>query len=269
MNLVPTLVVLTTFAASCGLWGAWLLSPRLRRRLLPPRRAVGFRVDAWVTLVVVVLTAAQFVWVATTWFGSPSAPSELPTTGQLVAAILRRTFVLVCLLGYVLVGQPTTANWKAIVPRSWWREGAWGAVGFLAAVAPVQVVLWATLPLRSEQYLHQLLQLLRQNPTPQVVALIAVSAVVLAPMLEELMYRVVLQTWLVERLGAVAGIAVTAVVFAGVHGPLDALALLPLAVLLGWLFHRTGSYFAVVKMHALFNTYNLALTLLDAWCRSS
>ena len=61
----------------------------------------------------------------------------------------------------------------------------------------------------------------------------------------------------------VASIAISSVAFVMVHGFPDMLALLPLAVVFGYVYERTHSYLAVVAMHATFNGVNLGLALLS------
>jgi hypothetical protein len=54
-----------------------------------------------------------------------------------------------------------------------------------------------------------------------------------------------------------------AIVFAAVHGPVDGIALLPLALILGYSFDRRQSYLTVVVIHGLFNATMLALAMLS------
>ena len=92
------------------------------------------------------------------------------------------------------------------------------------------------------------------------------TAVVLAPLLEELQYRVILQSWLVERLGPFVGVALVVrrssrcCTAGGMVWRL-----IPLAAILGWTYHRTRSYLTVVTAHALFNALNLALAATSTW----
>ncbi|WP_437185438.1 CPBP family intramembrane glutamic endopeptidase [Planctomicrobium sp. SH668] len=137
-----------------------------------------------------------------------------------------------------------------------------GGYGFLVAVLPTALALLATIPLRSEERLHPFLQLVNQSDSPMYLYLISVSAVVLAPLKEELMFRVLLQTSLEKLMNPAAAILLTAVVFAGVHGFPDAIGLLPLSLVLGVIYYTSRSYLAVVVVHALFNAYNLTATFL-------
>jgi membrane protease YdiL (CAAX protease family) len=91
---------------------------------------------------------------------------------------------------------------------------------------------------------------------------VALAAVVLAPLAEELMFRVVIQGWLESREKPAAAITTTALLFSVIHGLPDAIGLFPLALILGYVYRRTHSYLAVVVLHGLFNAFNLSMVLL-------
>ena len=95
-----------------------------------------------------------------------------------------------------------------------------------------------------------------------VLALFALAHGVVAPVTEELAWRGVVQTALVESWGPTVGIAVTAVLFTAKHVVLDAsLARLPtvlvLAVALGLVRHRWGTTASTV-VHAVVNLTSVA-----------
>lgn len=136
-----------------------------------------------------------------------------------------------------------------------------GGLTFLAAVAPVILFLQATAPLRSDETKHSFLKLLSDSPNTDVVLSIALAVLVSAPLAEELLFRVVLQSGLRQRFSARVSIGISSVLFCLVHGWLDGFALLPLAVLLGYLYERRHSYLAIVIMHSLFNAWNLWMAI--------
>ena len=138
-----------------------------------------------------------------------------------------------------------------------------GLQGFCAAVIPMAIALAVTIPFRRPENQHALLKLLIESPDFWTLFLIAVTAVVCAPLLEELLFRVILQGWLSTFFPPSLAISCVAVSFAMVHGWRDGLALLPLAFLLGYVFHRRHCYWAVVVIHALFNATMLCLALLN------
>jgi membrane protease YdiL (CAAX protease family) len=148
----------------------------------------------------------------------------------------------------------------------WRRENAGtqvgiGALTFLASILPVGFVLASTAARRSADALHPFLRLIAAEPGPTTIAWVAFAAVVLAPLLEELMYRVILQGSLERVASPAVAIVGVALVFSAVHNPIDVLPLVPLALILGYVYHRTRSYLAVVTAHALFNSTMLVLML--------
>jgi membrane protease YdiL (CAAX protease family) len=97
-----------------------------------------------------------------------------------------------------------------------------------------------------------------------VVMFVAV-AVVMAPIFEEIVFRGFLFRGLSNSFGWVWGALISAAVFGGAHLQLDVF--LPLAALgfiLAWAYHRTGSLWTNITMHALFN----AIAVL-AWALTS
>lgn len=142
-----------------------------------------------------------------------------------------------------------------------------GVGTFIAAIAPTLLLRVATLPFYAPAKQHPLLQLLGQSPDIVTRCGLAFTVIVVAPLAEELLFRVTLQGGLAERFGSAIAVPVTAVVFALIHGWLDGLALIPLALLLGHLYDRRQDFFAVVITHGLFNGANLMLGLLTLWSR--
>jgi membrane protease YdiL (CAAX protease family) len=106
------------------------------------------------------------------------------------------------------------------------------------------------------------LTLLADSPDPLTVTLICITAAIMAPLSEEMMFRVVLQGALTRFSQPRIAIPVTAVAFAAIHGPIDGIALVPLALILGYVFDRRHSYVSVLVIHGLFNATMLTLALL-------
>ena len=99
------------------------------------------------------------------------------------------------------------------------------------------------------------------SPAERVAAVLA--AVILAPMGEETLFRGVLYRALAGRLGAGAGIIMSALIFGAMH--LDLYRLLPLAVGgagLAFMVRRSGSLWPAVVAHATWNGLMLALVFL-------
>lgn len=138
-----------------------------------------------------------------------------------------------------------------------------GFLAFLASMMPVLMALWVIEKTGAGQTSHSLLTFMQAHRKPTDMMWVAASAVVVAPLLEELVYRVILQRAISERFGSKVAIVVVAIVFSFVHGWPNMVGLLPLAVVLGYVFEQTNNYLAVVATHAWFNMCMLLLTVLS------
>lgn len=264
-------VFLTILACSAAVW-AWILSARYDGRdVLPftPREPVR-----WHPLVL----SLGLGWL-------------ILHIGATLATILMKVFELgaepaaaaqVSVTGVVIHSVISLAIWATILAALRWQsperrladvgitferpdiQAISGILGALASALPVLGAALTSLPFRSEETQHALLQFVRGDANVPAIAAVAFAAVVAAPLMEEILFRVVLQGWLTTVLPAKTAIGVTAVIFAAVHGWPDALPLIPLALILGVVYHRTHRYFAVVALHAAFNATNLAFAVLAA-----
>ncbi len=87
----------------------------------------------------------------------------------------------------------------------------------------------------------------------------AVLAVLVAPFLEELFFRGFVQPVFVRRLGSLGGVLAASSLFGIIHGPLAAVPVGALSVLLGVLHERTGRLIAPVCVHVVHNGFILTL----------
>jgi membrane protease YdiL (CAAX protease family) len=112
-------------------------------------------------------------------------------------------------------------------------------------------------------------------PTGDDLALVEtlVVAVGLAPLVEEWLFRGVIQQGLVTHLGVAGGILVTALLFALGHGGAGMSAqawaavvaqIFVLGLAFGWVRHATGSLFAAILLHAGVNGLGVLSLTLDA-----
>lgn len=92
-------------------------------------------------------------------------------------------------------------------------------------------------------------------------------AVLMQPLLEEFLFRGLLQPLLVQNLREVGGVVLTSVLFAIIHPWVAFLPVFCLSLLLGTLYVRTRSLAAVAVVHGLHNGLVLALFLTSSWWR--
>lgn len=158
-----------------------------------------------------------------------------------------------------------------LLPRQPRRDLRWGLlaipVGYILANAAGIVTHLIDTP--TNEIGHSTLQDLQQDPTPERILVISFYAVVMAPLLEELTFRGVLQTCLLRLFHGRrwAALLVTAAVFSVIHFWVITSwhGLVPLFVLglvFGYVYERTGSLLTPVLTHAGFNAINIALVLM-------
>lgn len=95
------------------------------------------------------------------------------------------------------------------------------------------------------------------------VVVLVLVVVVLAPVIEELVYRGLVQQGLANSLGSLRAWPVAAVVFAAVHlQPVEFPGLLAFALVLGWCYHRTNRLGLCIVTHMAFNASGLAVVAL-------
>jgi membrane protease YdiL (CAAX protease family) len=102
------------------------------------------------------------------------------------------------------------------------------------------------------------------NPSYFTLAVLAI--VVLAPLIEEILFRGLLQTYIRQHIGSKQAIVVSAMCFSlfhytagqGLGNVSIIISLFILALFLGFIYEKRGSLFAPIFLHSLFNTVSVA-----------
>lgn len=251
------------FTGSVWVW--WHLLQRIRRGLplleTDPRPRAEW--TSALSLVTVYLAISVIMSsVLGRWLVVPTTPQALP---DLQAVAMSAAISLGMTTALLLTSATGAGSWSAIglSMSNLWPQVRTGIQGYFAAVIPTAVALAALASLRDAESQHSLLKLLMQSDDLLTVGVIAFAAAIVAPLFEELIYRVILQGWLCRLFSPSRVIPVVAVLFALIHGWRDGLALIPLALILGYVFQRSHSYLSVVVIHAAFNATMLTLQLLS------
>ena len=93
--------------------------------------------------------------------------------------------------------------------------------------------------------------------------LLGLVVIVGAPIVEEIVYRGVVQPGVVASWGRTVGIVATAALFAAIHmQPVEFPGLFAFALVLGWARHSTGTIGMSIVTHMAFNATGLALVVL-------
>ena len=256
---VPAPLVVAAVAASL-LVVTWIV--RRRRAGLPVVAARPQEPVPWSGIDVL---QTLLIHVAVAFAGVAGLAEEAPLAIRLAVSGLAIAVGTVFSLAYLIARGASLADLGLGDVRP--AEDLRLAVGGLAlVVAPVLAFAYAVnmwVP-----YEHPIVDLLRAQRDSTALAIVALSAVVVAPLAEELFFRRVLQGWLEKRLpqadgGQAVGLAAAAFALAHAGQGLAFLPLFPLALVLGHLVRRTGSIVPAVLLHGLFNAVSLALLLLQ------
>lgn len=164
----------------------------------------------------------------------------------------------------VAPGEPDERVIEPDEPFSFLTELRYAAEVFLAAYVPTAMlrvlVVVLTEGLTGEvPDQHPFLEMMESDVGMAVLSLIVLTAVILAPIVEELQFRVVILGGIAQLGRSRLALVVSSVLFAFAHGFPDSLALLPLAFALGYTYQRRRSYITVMMVHFLFNAFNMAL----------
>ncbi len=151
-------------------------------------------------------------------------------------------------------------------PFSFNRELRFATEVFLAAYLPTTalrlLIVLISIGISGETpQSHPFLEMLDQGIGIPMIAMILVMAVFVAPIVEELQFRVVALGGIAQLGWPKAALVVSSILFAFAHGFPDSIALIPLAFALGYTYLRRRSYVTVMLVHFLFNAFNMILAL--------
>lgn len=214
------------------------------------------RTSAWHTplrgldlLLVLVLTAGLLI-LARAFIGAPA-----PTV-EIVLALLALQSVVPMAAIYLVIVRGRGISWSQIgfrpAPMRWYL---WAAVIALASLPAVALINLAIQTLLGEPFRNPQLELLAPAGFSWTALIgVLILAGVIAPIVEETVFRGLLYGWLRARLGLVAGVALSAAVFALAHGILILVpVLLAYGVLLALIYEWSRSLWPPIVLHGIFN----------------
>lgn len=183
------------------------------------------------------------------------------TTGHpletVIIASAYQAFIIVALMS--LISREGSFVTLGITGESLGKQIKIGAIAFLTSVLPVGLMMLAISTERTPENQHSFLKQIADDPSFETISWVVLTAVLLAPLFEELLFRVILQGALQRVLPPTYAIMLVALLFSLIHGYPNGLALFPLALVLGYAYFITHRYWVVVTTHALFNSANVAV----------
>jgi len=227
----------------------------------------------------VLLIAGGFVVIGELLTPLVVAPVVAGVLQQLaIASPLREGITVVCLYlalmaGPLLIlavmvrgqnqgGEPLQFRW---LPLN--RSLRQALKGFLMVLPLVSLVGWLQGQLLDDPGgSNPLLELVLNSHNVPALTCFGITAIVLAPLFEETIFRGALLPVAARKLGSTGGILLSATVFAVAHLSLgELLPLLVLGIGLGWLRMQSGRLGSCVLMHALWNGLTFANLVVLGW----
>jgi len=153
--------------------------------------------------------------------------------------------------------------------KRFFQDIALGPISYLGALIPLFIVLilysfvLMELGVDPSSGAHPVVPIITSSKNPNTIYLIGFMAVILAPFIEEIMFRGALYSWLRVRCNAAPSIIISSVLFASVH-PQGAVGVVPLTcigMVLAFLREWRGSLVAPMLAHACFNAGTLGLVV--------
>lgn len=200
--------------------------------------------------------------------GDDSLPLEKKYTPEVLIASIFFQLLLMGMVCAFMVRRVKQSEWLGLRWKQWWLAFAIApcTVFFVWAVLLVTALSgwngWLEKTLGTES-MQESVKLLQQAQDPMVIILMAIAAVIVAPIAEEVVFRGYLYPAAKRFCGPFGAMIFSSLVFAAAHG--SAVALLPLfilAMLLCMIYEFTGSIWANIAVHLLFNGATVAIQLM-------
>ncbi len=183
-------------------------------------------------------------------------------------------------VAYMLIRTSSTVDgWRklGVIPGHPGRDVTRGIMGLLVAAPMVMGTIQATVLIgeifgqEAPRIAHDMLKVMVSSDSLIGTVMLIFSALIVAPVLEETLFRGLVQTVMVETAGEEQrwGVVLTAsFVFALIHADTTSFenwqalpGLFVLGVVLGWLYERSGSLLPGIVVHMGFNTINVVMAL--------
>ncbi|MCK4376533.1 MAG: CPBP family intramembrane metalloprotease [Candidatus Brocadiae bacterium] len=152
-------------------------------------------------------------------------------------------------------------DWRTVARA--WRVVAAGAAAYVAVVLVIGSVLYY-FGSDWEVPAQPLVRLIARTESAALVAFSCLVAMVVVPVMEEVLFRSVLYLPLRDRLGVIPAALIISALFAAVHAyPWGTANLIVLSLTFVALFERTGTLWAPIAAHGLYNGLMILLVRAD------
>jgi membrane protease YdiL (CAAX protease family) len=186
------------------------------------------------------------------------------TQAKILAALIAQSVgIVLALIVAKMCFRPGLRRGLGLSGRHWGFDSLRGVLAYLAVLPVTTGLIFLMVWLLPEgwQRPHSMLKALHETSTGWTLA-ITFSAVVLAALLEEIVFRGLLQSMMRRVVSPWATVLISSGIFAVVHSELQNVpALFALGVVLGYSYERTGRLWAPILTHAIFNGVAIGMAL--------
>jgi len=212
----------------------------------------------------IIFATLLVLWFLTNIVGSANRVVVLNTEVLVEGAVF--SFLLIAfLLSFLIVRSQNPLDFfglRGVGLGDNLKAACWGLLAALPAIYFIHSL--CLLLMGADAKPQPLLQFLAENSSLQDRLLLILTAVVIAPIAEELIFRGYIFGVLRRYAGRWWAMVISASVFAAIHAHIPSLAgLFALAVALTLVYEEAGSLWAPILMHSLFNGITVIFTL--AW----
>jgi membrane protease YdiL (CAAX protease family) len=196
--------------------------------------------------------------------------SPAPITPENILTTIVILGILACFATTVVSLRISPIDWLGLHWKSW-RSVFWIApLSLLVMWSIFGGLMWAGymdwMEMLGVDTVQESVRTLRDSDDPAILGWMTFAALVAAPICEEVIFRGYCYPVLKKYGGAMASLVTTSLIFACAHGNLpSALPLFLLGMLLVYTYERTGSLWAPVAVHFLFNTATVAMQFVSRW----
>lgn len=226
-----------------------------------------------VDVLVAALLTALFTFAVVDAIRSPAGAADeaLPSAGRMIAGVVFSTLILALVIGGIFGGLAARGiRWREVFGLD--RLGPGAVLGYAVLLLACALPLVGCSSLLSKLLLaaadhpddsaQEMVRFLGTNGSRAARLVVAGSAVVAAPILEELIFRGFLYGVVRRYAGVTVGLLFNATLFAAIHTHLPSFGgLFVLAICLTLAYEWTGSIFVPITMHALFNSLSVMALL--------
>ncbi len=250
--------MLTALQIALGLFSGIIFFALLRRAFSRPG---VFPESEWFDVRDIVLAFALsslFGYLAWGLFASTPKPY---TEKDISGSIVTQLFFGAAMLGYVAFRQIPLSEFFGVRPQPWWKSLGIGSLLMLGILPFIGILADRMSQGSSDE--QEAVKFFQTTTSLQARLMLAFMAVVVAPVVEEVVFRGLLYRILRGYFGKLSAMFFISVLFASIHGNLPTflpLTLLSFALVAG--LEVTGSLLVSIAMHATFNAVSLLFILL-------